>query len=196
MKKEYKSLKLLTFVLVFALVLALTVVSAFSWYDRTMRADEDGYRLVYSQNGRVNNTSGVTVVTYAGTVTDGVVEYSDTPVSGAVDVKAGQAVYFKSVVTDTANSSDTVVSLYLNGLTYNSAMGENIHIGLVSPEKTFKEYKGVVSGNNRTVSTFCLEDNIVVEKQSTIEVEWFIKPSTDYTGTSAITPGTIYIAYN
>lgn len=196
MKKEYKGLKLLTVMLVLALVLVLTVFSVFSWYDRTKRADEDGYKLTYSQTGSVNNTSGVTVVTYAGTVTDGAVEYSDTPLSGSVDVKAGEAVYFKSVVNNSANSSDTVVSLYLKDLTYISTMGEKIHVGIVGPEKTYKEYSGTVSGSNRVVSPFCLEDNIVVERGGTVEVEWFIKPSTSYTGTGAITPGTIYIAYN
>lgn len=196
MKKEYKGLKLLTVMLVLALVLALTVVSAFSWYDRTKRADEDGYKLTYSQIGRVNNTSGVTVVTYAGTVTDGAVEYSDTPLSGAVDVKAGEAVYFKSVVTDTSNSSDTLVSLYINDLVYNPTLGDHINIGLVNPEKTYKAVNATNEGGTCHAETFCLEDNIIVESNGTVEVEWFIKPVNSVTETDAIKPGTIYIAYN
>lgn len=196
MKKEYKGLKLLTLMLVLALVLALTVVSAFSWYDRTARPNETGSMLSYEQTGKVNNTSGVTVVTYAGTYTDGKVEYSDTPFEGAVDVKAGQPVYFKSVVTDTQNAGGAVVSLYMKDMSYASGFGNKINIGLVNSEKTLMTVNGTTSGGSYVAETFCLEDNIIVESNGTVEVEWFITSSQSVTETEAIKLGTMYIAYN
>ncbi len=196
MKKEYLFLRVLIVVLVLTLVSTVAVFSVFSWYDRTARVDETGKQLIYTQTGKVNNASGVTVVTYAGTINDGAVEYSDTVVDGAVDVKAGEPVYFKSVVTDTANAGGAVISLYLKDFTYSSAMGEKIHIGLVNPEKTYKEYSSTVSGSKRTVDAFCLEDNIIIPNNGTVEVYWFVKPATSVTATDALNIGTMCIAYN
>ena len=196
MKKEYFVRRVLIVALVLTLVASMAVFSVFSWYDRTARDNETGNILSYTQTGKVNNTSGVTVTTYLGTLKDGAVEYSETPVSGAIDVKAGQPVYFKSVVTDTANAGGAVVSLYIKDLSYASSLGEELHIGLVGPEKTYKEYSTSVSGGNYLVDTFCLEDNIFVENNGTVEVQWFIKPSAFVTVEEGIKPGSIYIAYN
>lgn len=196
MKKEYFALRVLAIALAFALIASLAVFSVYSWYDRTKRDDEAGHLLSYTQTGRVNNTTGISVKTYAGIADNGVVTYEDTELQGAVDVKAGELSYFKTVITDTANAGGAVVSLYLKDFTYNSSLGEKIHIGIVNPEKTYVEYAGALSGTKRTIDNLCLEDNIIVDNNGTVEVYWFVKPSTSITATDALNIGTMCIAYN
>lgn len=196
MKKEYFLRRALTVTLVLALVATMAVFSVFSWYDRTARADETGKVLSYTQTGKVNNYSGIKFETYAGTYNNGEVTYSETALSGAVDVKEGEVNYFKTVLIDTANAGGAVVSLYLKDFSYNTGMGEKVYIGLVNPEKTYKSYTGVVSGSNRVISNLCLEDNIIVPNNGVIEVQWFVKSSASYSGTKALNPGTECIAYN
>ena len=198
MKKEYFALRVLAIALAFALIASLAVFSVYSWYDRTKRDDEAGHLLSYTQTGRVNNTTGISVKTYAGIADNGAVTYEDTELQGAVDVKAGELSYFKTVITDTANAGGAVISLYLKGFIYNSSLGEKIHIGIVNPEKTYVEYSGVLSdtGTDCTIDNLCLEDNIIVDNNGTVEVYWFVKPSTSITATDALNIGTMCIAYN
>ncbi len=196
MKKEYFALRVLAIALTFALVASLAVFSVYSWYDRTKRDDEAGYLLSYTQTGKVNNTTGISVKTYAGKIENGDVTYDDAELSGAVDVKSGELNYFKTVITDTSNAGGAVVSLYLKDFTYNNGLGNKINIVIINPEKTYKEYTAVVSGSNYVINNFCLEDNIVVDNNGTVEVYWFVKPATSITATDALNIGTMCIAYN
>lgn len=195
MKKEYLFIRALSLTVILILVASLAVFSAFSWYDRTARPNETGRLLNYTQTGKVNKTQDVSVITYSGTLENGEVTYSETALSGAVSVKAGQVNYFKSVVTN-GDVGDALVSLYLKEFTYNSGMGQIINIGLVNPEKTYKEYQGDASGSDYVISTLCLEDNIFVESNGEVVVEWFVKPSASYTGDAALDIGKMFIAYN
>jgi len=197
MKKEYSALRILIVALILVLVASMAMFSAFSWYQRSARVDETGYLLKYTQTGKVNNSSGVIVKTYLGTSDNGEITYSEDELSGAVDVKSGEVTYLKTVLTDTANAGGAVVSLYLKDFTYHSGMGDKVYVGIINPEKTYKDYSGETSGDNKVVSTLCLEDNITVPGNGTVEILWFVKSSdSDFAGTDALDIGTMCIAYN
>ena len=194
MKKDRSNLRLISYIVMLALVLTMAAGSTFSWYNRTKVAGGESNKLIYSQTGMVNNAASEerTVATYAGTSENGVVSYSETAVSGAVTAKAGEVTYFKTVITDTANAGDSMVSLYLQSITLSSNMGNEFHIGLVGPEKTYKSY----TCTNNAANKVCVEDNIFLENNGTVEVYWFVKPDTANATDGTITLGAQYLVYN
>lgn len=195
MKKGKSNLKVISHILVLALVLVIAVVATFSWYNRTQSAGETGYLLEYTQSGNVNGTGG-TIQTFAGTDNNGMITYADTEVSGTISTEPGAVSYFKTVITDESNSGDSMVSLYLEDFTYSSKMGSAIHIGIIQPEKTYKKFTGTLSGSNYIVDKICLEDNVPVANNGTVEVYWFVEIDATYSGTGSVDLGTLHLVYN
>lgn len=197
MKKEKGNLRLMSLLAILALVLLMAVASTFSWYNRTQSADAEARILDYKQTGKVNSVGSAEVATFEGTLDNGIVSYSDTALASdaAVTAKSGQVNYFKTVITDTANSS-SLVSLYLNNITCTSDMGSSLHIGIVEPEKTYKQFTGTVTGESFIVDTLCVEDDLILESGSTVEVYWFVEIDADYTSEGTINLGTQYLVYN
>ena len=197
MKKSRSNLKVLSHIAVLALVLVIAVVATFSWYNRST-VTETGYLLKYSQSGNVNGSGGE-IHTYAGTNNDGVVTYSTTEVSetsGGISTEPGSVNYFKTVITDESNTGESMVSLYLEGLSYTKSLGNSVKVGIIQPEKTYKKYTSTLSGNNYNASRICLIDNVYVENNGTVEVYWFIEINKNLTTTGSINLGTLHLVYN
>lgn len=178
------------------LVLVLTMATdyTFSWYDRYPTESETGNMLSYIQTGKVNNSVSQdrTVQTFAGTMNNGVITYSNTAVSGAVTVKPGEACYFKTVITDNAGVGASVVSLFVKKITVSSNLTDSIYIGLVGSEKTYER----CSGNNYQFNNVCIEDNIYVANNATVEVYWFVKSNATFTSDGTVTLDAQYLVYN
>ena len=77
--------------------------------------------------------------------------------------------YFKTVITETGNGGDSVVSLYIDSI----KAGANFSVGLTSPEKTYESV--TVSGG--AVYDYCIEDYILVRNLDSTEIYWFIRYS-------------------
>ena len=198
MKKHINNPKLISHILILALALSIAVVATFSWYNRSTSSAGEGNSFKYTQSGNINGKGG-TVTTYAGTSDNGKITYSTeslTSGSDALSTEPGALNYFKTVITDESSSGDSLVSLYLRDFTYSSSMGESIHIGLIQPEKTYKQYTATVSGDNCVIDSICLEDNIFIQKGGTVEVYWFVEVDGSYDGTGSIELGNLHLVYN
>ncbi len=199
MKNRKKLFLLVSIVLVVVLTATTLLVNTFSWYNRELVAHPGNYnQLNYEMSGKINyDTGDATVKTYLGTVNNGNVVYGTEELSAdeSVEVKAGELTYFKTVITNNDTSGDSVVSLYLTNLAWSDGLGNNINIGIMGPEKTYKNF----TSTNRNMGRTCIEDNIVLvkgtgEQPSQVEVEWFIRSDDGKSGT--VTLGAQYPVYN
>lgn len=205
MKRQLNITRLISYIAVFALVVIMAVGSTFSWYPRTTNStDETVKSLNYSVSGKVNSTSVKTIITYAGDNDNGKITYTD-EASGAITALPGKVNYFKTVIADKDpatdninNAGDSIVSLYLKGLTLKSNMGGTIHVGIVTPEKTYTLYTGSTDAETGyiVVPTICIEDNVVISSGGSTEVEWFIQVDSSYEGSGTIELGGMYVMYN
>lgn len=202
MKKNTSSFNLVSRLAILLLVLLLAVGTTFSWYDRTKRGDGESYLLDYEVSGKINTgLTGVSVETYVGTKKNGIVKYNDVPltVSGvgeSVTTNSGEVTYFKTVIQDTANSGDSLISLYLSQFSCASKMGSKIHIGVVGPEKTYNEYQGTISGSDYVIQPMLIEDNILLKNNSIVEVYWFMSVDESYSGDGTVSLGVPYVVNN
>lgn len=204
MKKNRSSYNLISRIAILSLVLLLAVGSTFSWYDRTKRDDEEGHVLSYtlSENCKVNTgLKDVSVNTYLGTKENGIVKYSEDPLTTSgvgenVTTVSGEITYFKTVIKDNNNAGDSLVSLYLSQFSCASNMGNSVHVGVVGPEKTYNQYTGSTSGATYTVKPMLIEDNIVLNNNGEIEVYWFIEVDASYSGTGVVNLGVPYVVNN
>lgn len=194
--KNRKPILILSILIIVVTIATLFAVNTFSWYNRTAITHNDkGYNLLtYEKTGSINyDTGDSTVVTYLGTIKKGEIVYDETtPVSDtqAVSVKAGTPTYFKTVITNNDTSGDSMISLYLSSLSWSSSLGNTIHIGIYGPEKTYANVTSSTQNAGRT----CIEDNIVLEKNTSVEVIWFVKSDAAADGT--VTLGSQYPVYN
>ena len=193
--KNRKPILILSIIIIVVTIAALLAVNTFSWYNRTVitHTDKDYNSLTYEKTGSINyDTGDSTVVTYLGTVKNGELVYGETPVSSTDDVpvKAGTPTYFKTVITNNDTSGDSVISLYLSSLSWSSSLGNTIHIGIYGPEKTYTNVTSSTQNAGRT----CIEDNIVLPDNTTVEVIWFVKSDAAADGT--VTLGSQYPVYN
>lgn len=194
MKESRNYLRFISYIAMLVLTLTMATSSTFSWYSRHPGDGGEGNLLRYTQTAKVNNTVSDkrTVVTYAGTDNNGVIEYSDTAVSGAVTVAPGEPCYFKSVITDTAGSGDSIVSLYLKRISISTNMSNEVYIGIIGPEKTYKQYRA----SDYKLNEVCIEDNLYLANDGTIVVYWFIKSEASYSDNATVTLDTQYLVYN
>lgn len=203
MKKNSPNLNLISRIAILLLVLLLSVGTTFSWYDRTKRDDETGYFLSYDVDGKVNSgLQSVSVQTYLGTKEDGIVKYSEVPlttsgVGESVTTTSGEITYFKTVITDSANAGDSLVSLYLSQFSCASAMGSSVHVGIIGPEKTYNKYTtATTSGGTYVIQPMLIEDNILLKNNATVEVYWFLQVDKAYTGDGTVNLGVPYVVNN
>ena len=167
MKKAMNICKLISCIALAVLTAVMVVGTTFSWYDRTQDVDNTNYSsLQYTRVGKVNGKVA-TFETYQGTVDNGKISYAEAPLA-KVEVPAGEAFYFKTLITN-GNYGTSSVALYLNK---ENPYG-NINIGIQSLEKTYKSYK---SGD-----VLCIEDFITMDSQQTVEVYWFVKAESKVT---------------
>ncbi|MBQ9743306.1 MAG: hypothetical protein IJV88_06535 [Ruminococcus sp.] len=184
MKKEKRTFRLISQIIILVLVVIMGIGTTSSWYNRTQNSSQTGAILSYEQTGKVNGT-GCTLQTFLGTNDNGVVDYSDTEQTEAVTVAAGSTVHFETVVTNSGNNGAASVSLYLKS----SAQSYAAYIGVRELEKTYKPFTGISSGGNYYI---CIEDNIPVENDASSSVYWFIKSDAALT----IDPNNLYVVYN
>lgn len=200
MKQNRNSLRLVSHVAILVLTLILAVASTFSWYDRTVEANEDGNRLNFNHTAFVNNGETIDVKTYAGVLENGVVEYDDSEgkeLDGTdVTIKSGKVNYFKTVLKDTGNQGNSLVSLYINEISSSSVTLNNIHIGLIAPEKVYKHHTATKTGANFALKNVCIEDNLFIKNKGTVTVYWFIEPDKGVVGDIVMNIGTSYVVAN
>lgn len=198
MKSKYSTLKIVTYVVILVLVLVMAIPSTFSWYNREQNEPAESYLLEYKQTGKVTANGTKTIETYVGEVVNGMLTY-ETKISDdsrTVATKTKEVTYFKTVITDSANAGDTVLSLYVNDITYLKTMGQGGHIGLVEPEKTYKAFNAAESDGAYKVSNLCIEDNIIVANNGSVEIYWFVEFDADYISAGEVTLGELYVVYN
>lgn len=188
MKNRISLPKAVTLVALLMFAMTLLVTSTFSWYPRAEVNSEDTYQtLRYVQTGKVTGWGLKTVKTYLGTSENGNVSYSDTELVANTNIPVNdeKIYYFKTVITETENNGVSAISLYLDKI---KASGSSISVGLTSPEKTYEK----VSLTSGSVSDYCLEDNIIIQTNGTVEIYWFI----NYSGTIALQLGNFYYMHN
>lgn len=196
MKKSRSNLRVVSHIAVLALVLVIAVVATFSWYNRSASSFESGSTLKYTQTGNVSGKSG-DIQTYVGVDDNGIITYETALTDGmSVTTEPGAVNYFKTVITDSSNTGDSMISLYLEDFACSTSMGNAIHIGLVEPEKTYKAFTGTANGSNYVIDQLCLIDNVFIKNNGTVEVFWFIEIDKNYTGTGSINLGTLHLVYN
>ena len=181
MKKAMNICKLISCIALAMLTAVMVVGTTFSWYDRTQDVDSTKYSsLQYTREGKVNGKAA-TFATYQGTVDNGKISYAEAPLAenAKVEVPAGEAFYFKTLITND-NYGTSSVALYLDK---ENPYG-NINIGIQSLEKTYKSYK---SGD-----VLCIEDFITMDSQQTVEVYWFVKAESKVT----LDLSQMYLVYN
>lgn len=179
MKKNNSLIKAIAVTGIVALLVSLSVVTAFSWYNRTQNADDTDIRLLnYVQTGTVNNTGG-SIETFKGTNDKGVITYDETAVTGDITLQSGVN-YLKTTIT-AENNGKMVTSLYLKDVS------SSINVGIFTPEKTYKAY--ITAGETMLV---CVEDNLIIESGGSIEVIWFIECAEEFT----FNPDNLYLVYN
>ncbi len=184
MKKEKRSFRLISQIIILVLIVVMGIGTTSSWYNRTQNSNQTGAILSYEQTGVVNGT-GCTTETFLGTDDNGVVDYSDTKQTEAVTVAAGTTVHFETVISNKSNRGAATVSLYLKS----SAQSYAAYIGVRELEKTYKPFTGISSGGSYYI---CIEDNIPVKNNSTSAVYWFVKSDAALT----IDPNNLYVVYN
>lgn len=199
MKKLKANSRLISHIFILATVFVIAVAATFSWYNRSQSPLGSGSTLAYSQSGKINGTGG-TVTTYVGTDDNGKITY-DTPLTSAESLTAepGTINYFKSVISDNSTTSaDSVVSLYLEDLSYGSSLGDTLHIGLYKPEKLYRTFTAHNSGDSYIADSIKLEDNLVIKKGGTLEVYWFIEIDGSASSSEAadISLGSLHLVYN
>ena len=194
MNKKRSLYKLISHLIMLMLVLTMATGSTFSWYNRNQGEGQTGKLLSYAQTGKVNNafSKSRTVQTYAGTNNNGQIVYSDTAVSGTVNVPAGEVCYFKTVIQDNAGVGDSIVSLYIKSITVSQSISNTIYIGLVGYEKTYEQFRS----SNYVYNNLCIEDNIYLVNNGTVEVCWFIKSGENFNSDGTVTLDTQYLVYN
>lgn len=198
MKKSEQKSKMISHILIMAMTLIMAVAATFSWLPRNPAASlGTGNMLKYTQSGEINGSGGE-VHTYAGTNDNGVITYSDTELSSdSVTAAPGKVNYFKTVIQDnTTNGNKSVVSVYLENLKFSTDMGNDFHIGLTEPEKTYKSFNATAQGEYNVISSLCLEDNIIIQKGDAWEIYWFISVDGNYSGNGTIVLDTMHLVYN
>ncbi len=197
MKNRKKFVLLISIILVVVMTATVLLVNTFSWYDRT-EIKHDGetekYNLLtYNKSGKINYEVGdSSTVTYLGTVKNGDIVYGTDAISNTsqIDVTADGPTYFKTVITNNDTSGDSVVSLYVDSLIWSENLGDTIHIGIMGPEKTYKDLTSTAQNLGKT----CIEDNIILSKGTAVEIVWYVKSDAGVDGT--ITVGAQYPVYN
>ncbi len=171
MKNRISFLKLLSLIALLMLSLTLVVTSTFSWYPRTSSNSQPVNSFRYALSGIVTGGGNKNIETFVGTNENGHIYYSDTALGTdrVIPVNSEQVYYFKTVITETGNGGDSVVSLYIDSI----KAGANFSVGLTSPEKTYESV--TVSGG--AVYDYCIEDYILVRNLDSTEIYWFIRYS-------------------
>lgn len=197
MKKAHGNARFVSHILILLLCVIIGVVATFSWYNRsTTQSLGTAGQLTYTQSGNISG-NGCTVKTYAGTLVDGDISYSTEELSSAITSEPGALSYFKTVLTDASNSPKSYVSVYLENFTYSQSLGANsVHIGITQPEKTYKQFNATANGSNYVIDSLCLEDNIIIDAGSTIEIYWFVEIDGNAVVNGSISPGTLHVVYN
>ncbi len=196
MKKNKNNYKLISHIAVLAMVVMLAVTSTFSWYSRTTNNDSSPTAgvLKYERSGNINGEGG-TLQTYVGTKnSNGQITY-DNKLTGNISTEPGAVNYFKTVITD-KSSGDSLVSLYLKNLMCTKSLGNKIKIGILQPEKTYKEITAdVESPNICTFKDIPLIDNVQIKMGTTIEIFWFIEIQESALYAGSISLGTLHLIY-
>lgn len=183
---------------VMIVVIGMTSVS-FSWFEP---GTKEGIGLEFTETTTLR-AENCTIQTYSGTLNDspgtsgyGLVGYTNTPLSSSsVTVNEGDTVYYKTVITNSSDKYDTVVSLFLPAFTVaqNSESKSKSSIGVAYPTNSFRTY------SSTQTDIHIIRNAHVVKKIDTdanpgeLSVEWFVKCTE---GSVTFNPGAVFLMYS
>ncbi len=176
--------------LVALLCLVCTIVVTYSWFNRDGRVPNAGDRMLYQDEINVNNGAVLTMDTYAGTVNNGEVVYSETPIGDSdrtiSNIEPGAKVHYKTNIKNTGDKAK--VTLLLRNSNF-SGFGNDIKFGVLEPVNTLKSYS---SG-----SDIELVRNITVNKGEIVSIYWYVYLDSSSTATTgSMTLGNLYLFAN
>lgn len=182
MKIGSKFIRLFSLLTIFTLIILMAVASTFSWYSPTSVTDT-GNALYYNIEGKINRNSGCKFLTYQGSKLDGLLIYNEfQPLRGPQSVlisSENDVAYYKTIIAND-NNGPAMISLYVNSI---SCTDGEAYVGISSPEKTYVKADG---------NLVCIEDNLVIPNEGTVEVYWYVGAKTGAT----VTFGDLLIEYN
>ena len=191
MKKTLPILCVLMAIL--TIVIAMTTVS-FSWFEPDVK---EGIGLQYKDEAPLRDEDCEITATYSGAYNNnpgttgyGLVQYSDQVGTESVTVSSGQTVYYKTVIKNSSETYDTVVSLYIPTFMVNSGAGS---IGVAMPTNSFRTFSATQEDihiiRNAHVKMHVSTD----ANPGKLAVEWFVKCDS---GSVTLNPSQVYLMYS
>ncbi len=182
-------------ILMAVLILAIgTITVSYSWFEPDIK---EGIGLQYKDEAKLR-AENCSIVTYSGNYNNtpgssgyGLVQYGNEPISsGAVTVTSGQTVYYKTVIVNSSEEYDTVVSLFLSSFTPTDGTAS---IGVAFPTNSFRTFSETQTDihiiRNAYVKTKILND----ANPGELSVEWFVRCDS---GSVTFNPGAVFLMYS
>ncbi|MBQ7965683.1 MAG: hypothetical protein IJ331_06355 [Ruminococcus sp.] len=190
MKKTLPVLCVLMAIL--TIIIAMTTMS-YSWFEPDIK---EGIGLQYKDEAQLRDEH-CAIVTYSGAYNNtmgstgyGLVLYGDQITTADVTVNEGETVYYKTVIENSSEKYDTVVSLFLPSFTIT---GGNASIGVAFPTNSFRTFSANQTDihiiRNAHVKMFVDTD----ANPGQLSVEWFVKCES---GSVTFNPSQVYLMYS
>lgn len=175
------------------IVIAMTTVS-FSWFEPDVK---EGIGLQYKDEAKLRDES-CDITTYSGNYNNspnttgyGLVLYGNVVSTGNVTVNEGNTAYFKTVITNSSEDYDTVVSLFLPS--FAPGADSKASIGVAMPTNSYRTFTSSKTDihiiRNAQVKKYVSTD----ANPGTISVEWFVKCEA---GSVTFNPSQVYLMYS
>lgn len=198
MKRLLLPLCLLMAVLI--LVISMTTVS-FSWFEPDVK---EGIGLQYNDEVTLRDEH-CTIITYSGSLNNtpgslgyGLVQYSGEVGTSDVTVSATTSgetttpgfAYFKTVITNSSEDYDTVVSLFLPSITPNDGRAG---LGVATPTNSYRTF-GAEQTDIHIIRNAQVKMHVSTDANpGQLSVEWFVKCES---GSVTFNPSQVYLMYS
>ena len=198
MKRLLLPLCLLMAVLI--LVISMTTVS-FSWFEPDVK---EGIGLQYKDEVTLRDEH-CTIITYSGSLNNtpgslgyGLVQYSGEVGTSDVTVSATTSgetttpgfAYFKTVITNSSEDYDTVVSLFLPSITPNDGRAG---LGVATPTNSYRTF-GAEQTDIHIIRNAQVKMHVSTDANpGQLSVEWFVKCES---GSVTFNPSQVYLMYS
>lgn len=150
--------KITVILLALMLTCVIAITASFSWLTRP-NGTTDNANAIGLTGTAVVKTIHCTSTTYTCSMVNGALEEIVVATSGAVTIPANSTQYFKTVITNNAESKNNIslTNLQLSG-------GTGATVNCLSPLKTSVAYSEGVS----------VADHLTIDASGTLTVEWYI----------------------
>ena len=198
MKRLLLPLCLLMAVLI--LVISMTTVS-FSWFEPDVK---EGIGLQYNDEVTLRDEH-CTIITYSGSLNNtpgslgyGLVQYSGEVGTSDITVSATTSgetttpgfAYFKTVITNSSEDYDTVVSLFLPSITPNDGRAG---LGVATPTNSYRTF-GAEQTDIHIIRNAQVKMHVSTDANpGQLSVEWFVKCES---GSVTFNPSQVYLMYS